>query len=319
MAEKKYYWLKLQSDFFGSKRIKKLRRLAGGDTYTIIYLKMQLLSLKTDGILKYTGIENSFAEELALDLDEDVENVAVVLQYLESVNLIETSDGVEYLLPYAVDNMGKKSDSADRVARFRERQSIEDKELIRQKDAERKRIARAKQKDESVTDDYVRNVSVTVRNTEIEIEKEIEEDIEREDKVLSDDNTCQGEPRQEDGDIPLKTKIQLVVDEWNKLNIANIRVMSANSNRYKLLVARLQQYGVDSVIEAVRRIAKSKFLMYGSDKWRMDFEWFVKPNNFIKVFEGKYDDNDTGITSSDKGSVYMDAIKNRVKGVDEWV
>ena len=301
MAEKKYYWLKLQSDFFGSKRIKKLRRLAGGDTYTIIYLKMQLLSLKTDGILKYTGIENSFAEELALDLDEDVENVAVVLQYLESVNLIETSDGVEYLLPYAVDNMGKKSDSADRVARFRERQSIEDKELIRQKDAERKRIARAKQKDESVTDDCVRNVSVTVRNTEIEIEKEIE----REDKVLSDDNTRQGKPRQEDREPTLKEKVDLVKDEWNSLGIATIRALKPNTNRYKLLQSRLIEYGLNDVLKAIQRIRKSKFLMYGSDTWRIDFEWFVKPNNFIKVLEGKYDDNNG-------------KAKSRLDIIDEW-
>ena len=44
--DKKYYWLKLKDDFFRDKKMKKLRNIAGGDTYTIIYLKMQLLSLK---------------------------------------------------------------------------------------------------------------------------------------------------------------------------------------------------------------------------------------------------------------------------------
>ena len=37
---KRYYWLKLKDDFFTSKRIKKLRAMAGGDTYLIIYLKL---------------------------------------------------------------------------------------------------------------------------------------------------------------------------------------------------------------------------------------------------------------------------------------
>ena len=46
MSENRYYWLKLKDDFFTSKRIKKLRNLAGGDTLTIIYLKMQLKSIK---------------------------------------------------------------------------------------------------------------------------------------------------------------------------------------------------------------------------------------------------------------------------------
>lgn len=98
--QKRYYWLKLDKDFFHSKRIKKLRKIAGGDTYVIIYLKMQLLSLTTNGILEYTGLENSFAEELALDIDEDVENVKVTVQFLICHDLLVTSDQKEYELPF---------------------------------------------------------------------------------------------------------------------------------------------------------------------------------------------------------------------------
>ncbi len=41
---KRYFWLKLHKDFFQRKEIKRLRKIAGGDTYTIIYLKMLLRS-----------------------------------------------------------------------------------------------------------------------------------------------------------------------------------------------------------------------------------------------------------------------------------
>lgn len=37
MAVKKYYGLRLENDFFKQKEIKKLRKIAGGDTYVIIY------------------------------------------------------------------------------------------------------------------------------------------------------------------------------------------------------------------------------------------------------------------------------------------
>jgi len=53
---KKYFWLKLKDDFFKQKEIKKLRGIAGGDTYTIIYLKLQLLSIKNDGKIYFDGI-----------------------------------------------------------------------------------------------------------------------------------------------------------------------------------------------------------------------------------------------------------------------
>lgn len=45
---KRYYWLKLPDGFFRQKAIKKLRKIAGGDTYTIIYLKMLLVAMKQD-------------------------------------------------------------------------------------------------------------------------------------------------------------------------------------------------------------------------------------------------------------------------------
>lgn len=120
--ENRYYWLKLQQDFFSSKRIKKLRRLPGGDTLTIIYLKMQLLALKTEGVLSYTGLEQSFAEELALDLDEDPESVQLALAYMSSTGLIETSDNISFLLPYVVENTGSEGSSAKRMRDLRERQ-----------------------------------------------------------------------------------------------------------------------------------------------------------------------------------------------------
>ena len=121
---KRYYWLKLQEDFFSSKRIKKLRKIAGGDTYTIIYLKMQLLAMKKGGILEYTGLEQSFAEELALDLDEEPENVAVTVQFLLSCGLLETSDNKEYFLPYAVENTGSEVSSTKRVREYRARKAL---------------------------------------------------------------------------------------------------------------------------------------------------------------------------------------------------
>ena len=122
---KRYYWLKLQDDFFGSKRIKKLRKLAGGDTYTIIYLKMQLLAMKQGGVLVYTGLEPTFAEELALDIDEDDDNVAVTVSYLLSCGLLETEDEKEYFLPYAVLNTGSEGSSAKRMREHRERKALQ--------------------------------------------------------------------------------------------------------------------------------------------------------------------------------------------------
>ena len=118
---KRYYWLKLKEDFFTSKRIKKLRGMAGGDTYLIIYLKLQLKAMKKDGVIVFDHLEQNIADELALDLDENADDVAATLIYLTHCGLCESSDNESFYFPYAVENVGSESSSAARVRAFREK------------------------------------------------------------------------------------------------------------------------------------------------------------------------------------------------------
>lgn len=158
---KQYYWLKLKDDFFRQKEIKKLRKIAGGDTYTIIYLKMLLLAIKEENKLYFEGVEDEFADELALELDEDEENVAMTLAFLDKHNLIEIVNDEEFFLPQAEEMTGSESESAARVRRHREK-----KKMLQSN-------GKALQCNTDVTPS---NKNVT---TEIEIEKdkEIEKDI----------------------------------------------------------------------------------------------------------------------------------------------
>lgn len=161
---KQYYWLKLKDDFFRQKEIKKLRKIAGGDTYTIIYLKMLLLAIKEENKLYFEGVEDEFADELALELDEDEENVAMTLAFLDKHNLIEIVNDEEFFLPQAEEMTGSESESAARVRRHREKKK--NPQLIEQKEpksgALRQKQFRAKKKCEEkqhipMIEDYLNN------------------------------------------------------------------------------------------------------------------------------------------------------------------
>lgn len=158
MAKKKYFWLRLKVDFFGQKEIKKLRKIAGGDTYVIIYLKLQLLSINTNGKLFFEGYEDSFVKELALEIDEEEDNVQVTFSFLERYGLIEIISEDELLLPEAVKAIGSETDSAERVRKCRERK-------------------KALQCNTDVTNG---NAIETKSNTDIDIEIEKDIDIETE-------------------------------------------------------------------------------------------------------------------------------------------
>lgn len=116
---KRYFWLKLHKDFFQRKEIKRLRKIAGGDTYTIIYLKMLLRSIMSDGKLYFDGLEDDFASELALDLDEKEENVQITIQYLLKSGLLEMCSDEEYYLPDTKDSTGCETAAASRMRKCR--------------------------------------------------------------------------------------------------------------------------------------------------------------------------------------------------------
>lgn len=121
MAEKRYYWLKLKEDFFTDKRIKRLRKISGGDTYTIIYLKLLLLSLKDNGKLYYDDVETEFIKELALTIDETEDDVMVTVNYLLSQKLMEViAENDEYYLTEIQNLIGSETDWAAKKRRYRE-------------------------------------------------------------------------------------------------------------------------------------------------------------------------------------------------------
>ena len=116
---KRYYWLKLKDDFFSSIKMKKLCKNDDGDLLTIIYLKIQLLSVKTGGLLRHEGVEATFEEELALLFDEDFCHVQATVEFLKPQGMLEELDEHQYLLTDAVSSIGSESESSARVRKLR--------------------------------------------------------------------------------------------------------------------------------------------------------------------------------------------------------
>lgn len=83
------YFLKLQDEFFESNDMKRLRRVAGGAVYIVIYLKMLLKSLPYDGKLYFEGLDSSFEDQIALMIDENVDDIKMTLAYLERIGAIQ--------------------------------------------------------------------------------------------------------------------------------------------------------------------------------------------------------------------------------------
>ena len=56
--------------------------------------------------------------------------------------------------------------------------------------------------------------------------------------------------------------------------------------------ARARENGKESLMEVIKQAAKSDFLNGRNDRgWVADFDWLMRPNNFVKVLEGNYNNN----------------------------
>lgn len=150
VKNKRYYWIQLTQDFFKSKEMKLLRKIAGGDTHTIIYLKMMLISLEDGGCIYYDGLADNLAEEIALMIDENVEDIKITLLFLESKGLLTRKNDRDYFLEQVPEMVGSETASARRVRKFRENQLA-----------------------------LQCNSGETKRNGDIDIEKDIDTDIEK--------------------------------------------------------------------------------------------------------------------------------------------
>lgn len=84
-----------------------------------------------------------------------------------------------------------------------------------------------------------------------------------------------------------------LIEKWNELPdaITKISTLKKDTQRYKMLSQRVSEYGENKVLEAIEKIKQSSFLQGNNNKgWTITFEWFVRPNNFVKVLEGNYAD-----------------------------
>ena len=90
---------------------------------------------------------------------------------------------------------------------------------------------------------------------------------------------------------PKRSDIDAVVEAWNQKGVAAgflpVKRLTTTTSRGKMLVARIREYSVDDVLKAIDNACSSRFLRESNF---FDFGWFVRPNNFIKVLEGKYND-----------------------------
>ena len=285
--KKTYYFLKVPENFFQDKVMKRLRRLPGGDVYTIIALKILLLGLKDGNYIYFDGIGDNFADEVAIAIDEQSEAVQVTMSYLVQCGWLEQKSETEIYSAKSAEMVG----------------SIKACSL-------RKRKSRALKCDNVTPLSHPSHADIDI---ELDIEKE---DIDNSLHSLS--NLCQnpedsdvreasfpagnnknssltGENKT-DTEMPGETKTesfptriyQDVVDRYNRTCTSFPRCTVISDKRKKLIKACWKEYG-EKIYEAFEKAEASDFLSGRSGDWNgCGFDWLMNRHNMLKVLENNY-------------------------------
>ena len=88
-----------------------------------------------------------------------------------------------------------------------------------------------------------------------------------------------------------QTDVRRIIDRWNALSEFGIKPIKKIGNGTKVferLCARIREYGIDDVLSTVDMIKDSDFLLGKVKDFTITLDWFSRPNNFQKVYNGNY-------------------------------
>lgn len=109
-----------------------------------------------------------------------------------------------------------------------------------------------------------------------------------------------------------------IIEEWNNLPQPIPKVQSIKGQRETMLKRRIDENTNEGVIYAIQNIKHSSFLKGENERgWVINFDWFIKPSNFVKVMEGNYTDK-KGKKLQRKPSFDISEIQHRAKFNEDY-
>lgn len=274
---KKYYYMRLNENYFDTDEQRVLESMPDGYLYSNILLKLYLKSLKRDGLLMFNERIPYNAQMIATITRHQIGTVEKALELFRQLGIVEILDsGAIYMLD--VQNfVGKTSTEADRIRAYRSRIEGE----------------------KAALESGCTNVQAIPYKCTPEIE--LKTDIKSEPELQ-----LQGTAS---SDAVKPADVQRIIDSWNSLGLNKVKAINPDTSRYAMLRKRLKDYGVDTIVEGVDKIRNSSFLQGHNDKgWTITFDWFIKPDNFQKVIDGNYDDRKTAPQNTKAGAERMDDL-----------
>ena len=251
MADKKYYWLKLNKDFFDRHEVKIIE--AAGTDHLLFYIKLLCESVSHNGELRFSDKVPYTRGMLSSVTNTNPYVVDSAMDLLLDLGLIEYEDDGTYVMTKVPSMIGHETKWAEKKRAYRgtSKGHSEDNVL-----------------DESSNKRTMSDKSIEYRDKSI--------DIYAEDISSVNDYT-------EDELLHLR-------DMWNqRADTHPVESIKPMMKRYDNLRLCLRLCDKQRIYDEVANIDNQAFFQKLKSEGRpVKFDWFFKPDNFQKVLEGNY-------------------------------
>ena len=291
---KKYYYLKLKEDFFDSEEMKVLESMPNGIEYQNVYLKMCLLSLKSDGALMFKNMIPYSAEMLSSVLRVNIDTVRAAISLFAKMELITITDTETIYMSDIQALVGQSSTEAERIKKYR--QSLKAKETEE---------ALPEPESEECTDGVQMYEKCTPENRDKRLEI----------RVKNSKSHCVDEMSTQKSEPKTRPKKQSFPKEYYS------KVIDSYSNNYmklyheipaidyksisKLLKQRFETFGYDSVLKAVTQSINHKWLVETAG---YSFQTILSSKILTDLINGNYEPKKTASHKRFDGTTMPDFL-----------
>lgn len=122
---KKFYWLKLQKDFFKRHDIRIIENMPNGKDYILFYLKLLLESVSHEGELRFSDTIPYDENMLSTITNTNIDVVRAAMQVFKSLEMIEVYDDKTIYMVEVEKMIGSETKWAEKKRDYRAR--VEDK------------------------------------------------------------------------------------------------------------------------------------------------------------------------------------------------
>lgn len=256
LEDKKYYWIKLKTDFFNQDAIDFLMSQDNGCEYIVLYQMLCLQTANTKGVMaKQVGeiIIPYDAKKISINTKYfDIDTVTVALELYKRLGLIyQEQDGTLCISDYD-EMIGSETKWAEKKRNYRK-----NKALI-----------------EGQTEGQIEDKERTLSDKSIEIrDKSIEKDKEKDIDIIN---------------------FKGIMDLYNSICISLPKAQKLTEDRKRKIKARLKNFDTNDFQNAFLKAEESDFLSGRKGNWGASFDWFIENDkNMTKVLEGNYDNRET--------------------------